>query len=131
MLAKTCQARNRWNSVWLPYEACISEFLGPNRFPQNKLQLSPSSKLTTHLISVNKHYAIDIADPGSRQDACHGSVVKHRSAEYEGLRFDSSRGLRIFFLCPTLVTRRKNIPLYYLIFLHFHSSGADVYPTLP
>ena len=45
------------------------------------------------------------------QDACHmnfvidlthcslyGSVVEHRSAESEGLRFDSSRGLRIVSL---------------------------------
>ena len=36
------------------------------------------------------------------------SVVEHRSAECEGLRFDSSLGLRIF-LYPTLVTRRKII----------------------
>ena len=33
-----------------------------------------------------------------------GSVVEHRSTEPEGLRFDSSYE---FFLCPTLVTRRK------------------------
>ena len=35
-------------------------------------------------------------------------VVEHRSVESEGLRFDSSWGLRIF-LCLKLVTRRKNI----------------------
>ena len=58
-----------------------------------------------------KHYAIDIADPSSMQDACHmnfvidlahrslcGSVVEHRSVESEGLRFDSLWGLRIFSL---------------------------------
>ena len=39
-------------------------------------------------------------------------VVKHRSAESEDLRFDSSWGLRIF-LRPTLVTRRKNIFPYF------------------
>ena len=33
-----------------------------------------------------------------------GSVVEHRSTEPEGLRFNSSWE---FFLCPTLVTRRK------------------------
>ena len=32
----------------------------------------------------------------------HGSVVEHRSAESEGLRFDSSWGLRIFFFVPRL-----------------------------
>ena len=37
------------------------------------------------------------------------SVAQHRSAESEGLRFDSSKGLSFFFLCLTLVTRRKNI----------------------
>ena len=59
------------------------------------------------------------ADPSNMQDACHtnfiidlahrrvcDSVVEHRSAAFEGLRFDSSWGLR-FFLCLTLVTRRK------------------------
>ena len=30
------------------------------------------------------------------------SVAEHRKAESEGLRFDSE-----FFLCPTLMTRRK------------------------
>ena len=34
-----------------------------------------------------------------------GSVVEHESTKHEGLRFDSSWGLRIFFLCPELVTR--------------------------
>ena len=33
-------------------------------------------------------------------------VVKHRRVESKGLRFDSSRGPRIF-LCPTLVTKGK------------------------
>ena len=70
--------------------------------------------------SIYKHDAIDIAYPSSMQDVCHmnfvldlahrslcGSVVEHRNAETEGLRFDSSWGLGEFFLCPTLVTRRK------------------------
>ena len=63
----------------------------------------PSSELTISLISFYEHDAIDIADPSSMQDACHmnfvidlayrevsGSVVEHRNAESEGLRFDSS-----------------------------------------
>ena len=68
--------------------------------------------------SIYKHDAIDIADPSSMQDVCHmnfvidlahcslyGSVVEHWSMESEGLRFNSLWGLRIFFLCPVLVTR--------------------------
>ena len=35
----------------------------------------PSSKLTISLISIYKHYAIDIADPSSRQDVCHLKFV--------------------------------------------------------
>ena len=66
------------------------------------------------LISIYKHYANNIADPSSMQDACHmnfvidltveslwslcGSVVERWSAESEGLRFDSSWRLRIFSL---------------------------------
>ena len=62
------------------------------------------------LISIYKHYAIDITDPRSMQDVCHMNFavdfahcgvsvaqwLEHRSAESEGLRFDSSE----FFLCP-------------------------------
>ena len=39
-----------------------------------------------------------------------GSVIEHRSAESEDLRFDFSWEL---FLCPTLVTRRKSSSLYF------------------
>ena len=62
-----------------------------------------------------KHYAIDIADPSSMQDACHelrnrprspwslcGSLIEHWSAESEGLRFDSSWGYRMFTFVPCL-----------------------------
>ena len=62
--------------------------------------------------SIYKHDAIDIAYPSSMQDASHMNFVidlahrgvsvaewlEHRSAESEGLRFDSSWGLRIFSL---------------------------------
>ena len=37
--------------------------------------------------------------PRSPQSLC-GSVVEHQSAESEGLRFDSSRGLQSFFFVP-------------------------------
>ena len=57
----------------------------------------PSSKLTISLISIHKHYAIDIADPRSVQDACHMNFVidlAHRGVSkaqwLEHLRFDSS-----------------------------------------
>ena len=63
----------------------------------------PSPKLTISTISTYKHYAINIADPRSVQDACHmnfvkdlahcslcGSVVEHWRVESKGLRFDSS-----------------------------------------
>ena len=35
----------------------------------------PSSKITISTISIYKHYAIDIADPSSMQDACHMNFV--------------------------------------------------------
>ena len=57
---------------------------------------------------INKYDTIDIADPSSMQDACHMNFVidlahhslEHRSAASKGPRFDSSWGLRIFFLVP-------------------------------
>ena len=44
--------------------------------------------------------------PHSPQILC-GSVVEHRSAESEGLRFHSSWGLKTIFHCPTLMRRCK------------------------
>ena len=35
----------------------------------------PNSKLTISLIYIYKHYAIDVADPSSMQDACHMNFV--------------------------------------------------------
>ena len=35
----------------------------------------PNSKLTISLIYIYKHYAIDISDPCSMQDACHMNFV--------------------------------------------------------
>ena len=35
----------------------------------------PSSKITISTIPIYKHYAIDIADPSSMQDACHMNFV--------------------------------------------------------
>ena len=84
--------------------------------------------------SIYKNYAIDIASPSSMQDACHmnlateacGLVVQHRNAESEGLRFDSSWGIRIFslshardktkniFLC--IFTELKTFHLSYSIY---------------
>ena len=39
----------------------------------------PSSKFTISLISIYKHYAIDIADPNSMQDVCHLNFVIDRA----------------------------------------------------
>ena len=72
----------------------------------------PSSKLTISLISTYKHYAIDIADPSSMQEACHMNFVidlahcgvsmfqwlEHLSAKSQGLRFNSTWGLKSFSL---------------------------------
>ena len=85
----------------------------------------PCSKLTISLISIYKNYVIDIADPSSMQDACGmnfvinlthrgslcGSVVEHGSAESEGLRFDSSWGLRIFSLSHARDKTKKHLSL--------------------
>ena len=37
--------------------------------------LDNENKLTISTISINKHYAIDIADPISGQDVCHMNFV--------------------------------------------------------
>ena len=86
----------------------------------------PSSKLTISLISIYKHYAIDIADPStyagcmsyelhnrphSLWSLC-GSVVEHKSMESEGLGFNSSWGLRIFSLSHACNKMENNIFLY-------------------
>ena len=62
-------------------------------------------------ISIYKHYAIDIADPSSMQDACHMNFVKdldHRSvsvvrASERGIRRSEVRflmGTQNFFFVP-------------------------------
>ena len=91
----------------------------------------PSSKLTISLISIYKHYAIDIADPSSMQDASHvnfvkdlahlslcGSVVEHRSAESEGLRLDSSWGLRNVSLSRAREKTKKHLSLTAIYILY-------------
>ena len=49
--------------------------------------------------------------PRSPEGLC-GSVVEHRSAESEGLRFDSSWGLRIFFFLPRSWQDEKHLSLF-------------------
>ena len=77
-----------------------------------------------------------IADLSSMQDACHMNFVidlahrrvsvaqslEHRSAESEGLRFDSSWGLRIFSLSHARDKTKKNLSLYKHILLKESSS---------
>ena len=71
-----------------------------------------SLKLNISLILFTRHDIIEIADPSRMLDAfLFGTFVmglEHGSMQSEGLRFNSSWRLRIF-LCPTLVTRQKNI----------------------
>ena len=103
---------------WLEHRGAESEGLRSLSHARDRTKKAsfsnflPSSKLTIALISINKHYAIDIADPRGMQDVCHIDFVidlahrgdsatqwlEHRSAESEDLRFDSSWGLRIFSL---------------------------------
>ena len=52
------------------------------------------------------------------------NTVEHWRAETEGLRFDSSWRLSIFFLCLTLVTRRKNVFLYFPSYHNFHPQST-------
>ena len=88
-------------------------FLCPTLGTRTKISFTislQSSKPTIFLKSIYKHDAINIADPSRMQNACHmnfvmpspqslcGSVVERRSAEFGGLGFDSSWGLRIFSL---------------------------------
>ena len=56
------------------------------------------------------NFVIDLAHRG----VC-GSVVEHRSAESEGLRFDSSWGLRIFSLSHAR-DKKENIYLYFFLY---------------
>ena len=87
----------------------------------------PSSKLTISLISICKHYAINIADTNSMQDAGHMNFtidlahrgvfvaqwLEHLRAESEGLKFDSSWGLRIFSLSHARdKTKKKYLSLF-------------------
>ena len=62
----------------------------------------PNSKLTISLIYIYKHYAIDIADPSSMQDACHMNFVidlAHRGGKVSerGIRRSEERHLSLIF----------------------------------
>ena len=107
------QIPDHWN-----YRLCILKKFSQDKKKSFFMSL-PSSKLTVSLISIYKHYAVDIADPSSMQVACHmnfvidlahrgGSVVEHRSMESKGLRFDSLWGLRIFSLSHTRDETKKH-----------------------
>ena len=88
--------------------------------PSYELMITPNPCESYLYLSASYHYAINIADPSSMQDACYmnfvidharpwslcGSVVERWSAESEGLRFDSSWGLELF-LCPLLMKWQK------------------------
>ena len=56
---------------------------------------------------TNTRVSYELRDrPRSPWSLC-GSVAEHLKVESEGLRCNSSWGLRIFFRCPMLVTKRK------------------------
>ena len=51
-----------------------------------------------------------------------GSVVEHRSAESEGLRFDSSKGLRIFSLSHVRNETKNNFLYFFIELKTYHFS---------
>ena len=80
---------------------------------QQRLVNQSNALWFTSLISIYKHCAIDTADPSSMQVMCHmtfiidlahcgvfvaQSIGARNPKESKGLRFDSSWGLRIFFV---------------------------------
>ena len=82
-------------------------FLTPKRGECDIIRLT-SLPFTTNLSPVRENWRESICYKGFKNG---GGVsvaqwLEHRSTESDGLRFDSSRGLRFFF-CPRLVTRRK------------------------
>ena len=70
--------KRQWNFIYsFTFFRVKMRFFPANMDYQKKYFPSslPSSKLTISLISIYKHYAIDIADPSSMQDACHINFV--------------------------------------------------------
>ena len=86
-----------------------------------------------------------IADFSSMQDACHVNFVidlahrevsvaqslEHRSAESEGLRFDSSWGLRIFSLSYARDKTKKHLPYINIYFSKNHHSANRFLTVFP
>ena len=58
-----------------------------------------------HIARISNVDSIIFVDR-NKEWSLYGSVVEHQSTESEGLRFNSLRDSE-FFLCPTLLTRRK------------------------
>ena len=108
--------KEKKKKFWVPIRSQTSDL---------RIRRSGARKFTISLIYINKHYALNIADLSSMQDACQMNVVidfahrgvsavqwlEHRSAESKGLRFDSSLVLRIFCLSHAS-NKKKNIFLY-------------------
>ena len=101
-----------------PLSVCSSSSKRKKRFSLFKeffrllscLPWSLNMSFAVLLISMKLiHYMKSIACIRGNTSDNHSTVaqwLEHRSAESEGMRFDTSWGLRIF-LCPTLGTRRK------------------------
>ena len=94
-----------------------------NRISESCLQ----NMVLSTLLILTICRACVIFKPRSPQSLC-GSVVEHQSAESEGLRFDSSRGLQNFSLFHArdisiyLFTEQKNYHLSY----SFHKTFIDL-----
>ena len=68
----------RFDSLWGLRIFSFFFFICPtlvSRWKTSSFISLPSSKLIVSLISIYKHYAIDIADPSSMLDACHMNFV--------------------------------------------------------
>ena len=82
------------------------------------------TELKTYYLSVSYFYLQTLRHRHcwSQPWSLCGSVVEHRNAESEGLRFDSSWRHRFFFLYPMLVTWRKTSFSFFTKLKTYHLS---------
>ena len=76
--------------------------------------------------SIYKHDAVNIADPSSKQDACHALrlwlSVGHWTPESEGIRFNSTLGFRIFSLSHACDRQKTSFPIFFTELKPYHLS---------
>ena len=107
--------------------------LTPKRGECDIIRLT-SLLFTTNLSPVRENWRESICykgfkklnRPHLRWCLCGSVVREHRSAESEGLRFDSSRGLRFFFVLRSWQDEKK----IFLSFVHFYSWLIIIHETL-